>query len=474
MSHLLLRNGRALAWSIRLDRAPAWTWLALQCAALAPAWAWMAGRLVDGSDDPLGLLALLALGGLLLRERRALRASPRLGWLALALAVTLAATLLRVCGAPPLAAALVAVLAVACAMVAVLPDRVAVLPVLGLAVLALPLLSSLQFFVGYPLRVLTAETSRWLLSLGFSVSREGSSLLVDGRLVIVDAPCSGVQMVWFGYFTACAVSAWLRLADRTMALRLPAVGLCVLFANVLRNTVLVAAEGAGHPLAEWAHQAVGLLLLALVCTVIAAVMARPAPALPATAGGARGVTAPAWLANRFHLRVLYKAGFAAAMVMCVLWSGAQALVPQTVASAPQHAFEWPARWDGMPLRPQALGPVEARFARHFPGAIARLTDGRRVFVMRQVLSPSRMLHPAADCYRGLGYRVEQARLERDAQDRLWRCFQARRHGTAPLRVCERIVDPAGRVFTDTSDWYWAATAGRSAGPWLAVTVAEVL
>ena len=37
---------------------------------------------------------------------------------------------------------------------------------------------------------------RWLLAPGFNVVREGSSLLVDGQMVIVDAPCSGVQMVW--------------------------------------------------------------------------------------------------------------------------------------------------------------------------------------------------------------------------------------------------------------------------------------
>lgn len=474
MKHLLLRHARLGDWSIRLDRAPAWVWPALQCAALAPAWAWMAGRLVDGSDDPLGVLALLALAGLLLRERRHLRVSPRLGWLFLALLATLAATLLQVGGLPPLAGALAAVLAVACGMLAVLPARVAVLPVLGLAVLALPLLSSLQFFAGYPLRVLTAETSRWLLSLGFEVSREGSSLLVNGRLVIVDAPCSGVQMVWFGYFTACVVAASLRLADRTMALRLPAVGLCVLASNVVRNTVLVAAEGAGHPLAEWAHQALGLLLLALACTAIAAVMARPAPAGTASAWVGRLVRLPCWFANGFHLRVLHKAAFAATMVVCAAWSGAQAFAPRAVEVPPPHAVEWPSQWDGKPLRPQALGPVEARFARHFPGAMARLTDGRRVFVMRQVLAPSRMLHPAADCYRGLGYRVEQARLERDAQERLWRCFQARRKGTAALRVCERIVDADGRAFTDTSAWYWAAAAGQSAGPWLAVTVAEPL
>ena len=97
----------------------------------------------------------------------------------------------------------------------------------------------------------------------------------------------------------------------------------------------------------------------------------------------------------------------------------------------------------------------------------------RTLVLRHVAAPTRMLHPAADCYRALGYRIAQARLEQDAQQRLWRCFAAQRPGAAPLRVCERIVDAEGRAFTDTSAWYWAAATGRSTGPWQAVTVAQV-
>ena len=53
---------RVIDWGIHLDRAPAGGWLALQAAALTPVWIWMAQRMRDGSDDPLGLLALAALG----------------------------------------------------------------------------------------------------------------------------------------------------------------------------------------------------------------------------------------------------------------------------------------------------------------------------------------------------------------------------------------------------------------------------
>lgn len=179
-----------------------------------------------------------------------------------------------------------------------------------------------------------------------------------------------------------------------------------------------------------------------------------------------------WFANHFINRVGHKSAFALAMLLCVLWSAAAALrAPATEADA-VSAHEWPSQWDGAPLRPLALSEVEQRFADRFPGAIGRMTDGQQTLVMRAVNRPTRMLHPAADCYRALGYRIEQARLERDAQERLWRCFVAQRHGTANFRVCERIVDAQGTAFTDTSAWYWAAASGQSHGPWQAVTVAR--
>ena len=278
LASLARTHPRLVDWGIRLDRAPAAGWLALQAAALTPAWLWMAARLRDGSDDPLGLLALAALAVLVWQCRRDLRASPRLGWLALAAVGTVAATLLRT-SLPPLAASLLAVLALAFGLMAFLPRRVAAAPVAGLAVLALPLLSSLQFYAGYPLRVVTAEASRWLLAPAFEVAREGTTLLVDGRLVIVDAPCSGVQMAWLGYFTACAVALWAGRTDRAFAARLPMVGMLVLAGNILRNSVLVAFEGAGHPMVSWAHNAFGLAVLALVCGGIAWAMA-PRRSLP--------------------------------------------------------------------------------------------------------------------------------------------------------------------------------------------------
>ena len=154
---------------------------------------------------PLAALALAALGSLLWQHRQRLRAAPRLGFQAVALAGAVLTTALHA-QLPDLLVALVALLSLAVGLLAFLPAQVAVAPVLGLSVLSLPLLASLQFYAGFPLRVITAEASSWLLSLAYSVERSGSSMVVDGQLIIVDAPCSGVQMAWLGYFTACAVA----------------------------------------------------------------------------------------------------------------------------------------------------------------------------------------------------------------------------------------------------------------------------
>lgn len=268
----LLHMPLFVRFGIAIDTAAEWRWLALLAVALWPTWLWMGQRMVDGSDDPLGALALAALGSLLWQHRQRLRAAPRLGFQAVALAGAVLTTALHA-QLPDLLVALVALLSLAAGLLAFLPAQVAVAPVLGLSVLSLPLLASLQFYAGFPLRVITAEASSWLLSLAYSVERSGSSMVVDGQLIIVDAPCSGVQMAWLGYFTACAVALVVGRSNRGFLVRLPVVSVLVLAGNVLRNTVLVACEASGLLLPTWGHEAVGLVVLASVCAGIAGAMA---------------------------------------------------------------------------------------------------------------------------------------------------------------------------------------------------------
>lgn len=188
-----------------------------------------------------------------------------------------------------------------------------------------------------------------------------------------------------------------------------------------------------------------------------------------------------FLENRFVNRVLHKALWAALLPLCALWGVGQAIATHRLPDTPSadtnftqvRASELPAQWQGAALRPLALSDVEQRFARHFPGTVARMTDGHQVLVLRTVNRPTRMLHPATDCYRGLGYRIVDEQLEARADHTRWRCFVAERAGRR-VRVCEHIEDAKGQGYTDASAWYWASLSGRSTGPWKAVTVATQL
>jgi exosortase/archaeosortase family protein len=250
-------------------------WLALQALALWPHGAWLARRVQDGSDDPLGLAAIALLMLLLVPLAPRLRVSPHTGWLAAAVALTLAANL-GLFGLPPLACALLGALALAAALAAWLPAGAPRAPLAGLLVLALPLIASLQYYAGYPLRMLTAQASAWLLqAAGLAAERAGTTMLVQGRQVIVDAPCSGVQMAWMAYFSACAVAALTGRRDASFLRRLPLVGALVLAGNVLRNSVLVALEARPQGLDAVLHETIGVAMLAAVCVAVVAAMREP-------------------------------------------------------------------------------------------------------------------------------------------------------------------------------------------------------
>jgi exosortase/archaeosortase family protein len=255
-----------------IDRLPPIAWLGLQAAALWPHWRWAGQRMADGSDDPLGLASIAVLAFAVWRLAPRLRSAPSRAWLLSAMAGTAVATLTGGF-VPPLVAGLLAVLALAAGLCAFTPAGTPLMPLSGLAVLSLPVISSLQFYAGFPLRVVTAQLSTWMLQMfGVAAERSGSAMWVNGQLVIVDAPCSGVQMVWMAYFCACAVACWAGLPDRVFVRRAAGVGVIVMTGNVLRNSVLVVMESQGSAVPSGLHEGIGLVVLALVCVAVVRVV----------------------------------------------------------------------------------------------------------------------------------------------------------------------------------------------------------
>ena len=334
--------------------APVWLPLVLLLLALWPHWRWMAVRMVDGSDEPWGALALVTALVLVTRERHALRAPPRAALaLAAALAVGAAAALVVV---PPLVAAGVAMLAVGVLLANQLPRRSAA-PLTTLLLLALPLIASLQFYLGFPLRVLTAQLAAPLLGVfGIAAEARGAALQWHGGTVLVDAPCAGIAMLWLGAY-CMALLSWLHDASalRTFVNGCAAAAL-VFAANVLRNVVLFFPESGHVHWPAWSHDAVGLGAFALaMLPAIASARADRSIAFtqswaqddprvvdtPATCGASSSATQLSFVGACLLAAVVP----AVARVLPVSTTGG---LGASAAPAIRHV-EWPAHFRGRPL-----------------------------------------------------------------------------------------------------------------------------
>ncbi|HSD27220.1 MAG TPA: archaeosortase/exosortase family protein [Vicinamibacteria bacterium] len=238
--------------------------LLVQAAAFWPVWVWYAKRASDGSDEPWGLVPLLL--AVLLFGRLPRAESPALSLRAGALATLLYAAAFPL--APPLLRAALALVALALTA-APLRDSAGSAAHLGLLLLSLPVMASLQFYLGLPLRAASGLVAAALLSLsGFSVVADGTCLRFGSELLAIDAPCSGVRMLWGATFLALALAALLRLPlARTVALTAATVG-TVVVANGVRAAALFFPEAGILVAPPWAHSAIGFVTFAGVAFLV--------------------------------------------------------------------------------------------------------------------------------------------------------------------------------------------------------------
>lgn len=384
--------------------------MALILLACWPAWPYLWARWLDGSDEPLGVMAAL----LLLWLSRGPRVyPPKIAWPGL---VLYAAFCLWT---PPLVGAALAML---CLTAAACQRRHGqVRPGwLGLALLSLPSLASLQFFLGYPARLAAAHCACWLLALqGFQVERRGVELLWSGRHLLVDTPCSGLATLWMMLFFAMGLAAVRNLSWRHTA-RLAGLAVVLAWAaNLLRLTGLFYSELILHR--PELHTPIGLVGCWLGAALLWAACPRPA------AGEEPAQTADSY-------RVSWDGvGLALGVALLGFVKGS--------APAPVDFPGWPKQLAGQPLQ-----LVEEVVVAGFPGRIGRFEADREGVVLRWVSRPTRMLHSSADCFRARGLTFQGS---------------------------ERIYDADGHCFDDVSQWFWAAALGRSHGPWLAVTRSQL-
>jgi len=228
-----------------------------------PVWRWTWSRMTDGSDEPLGLFPLLTLAWLLWQRRESIP-GPTPGQIAAASFILAGYTATFHLSYPLIRAGM------AVGTLAILFVRAPGTLALSLLLfLSLPIGPSLQFYGGYPLRLLVAETSAQLLQAGgFSVLRDGTALFYAGETILVDAPCSGLKMLWAGLFFAAALAGWRELrAGRTIILMTLTSGILIA-SNIVRSTLLFFKESHLLKLPDWTHSATGLVVFALAALFI--------------------------------------------------------------------------------------------------------------------------------------------------------------------------------------------------------------
>jgi exosortase/archaeosortase family protein len=330
----------------------------------------------------------------------------------------------------------------------------------GLFFLALPTIPSLQFYLGYPLRVVVAGATAPLLQLaGLQVLREGACLAWAGRLVWIDAPCSGIRMLWVGGYLACVLVLLRRLSFVRTVFVAAASALLILAANVLRAASLFYVETHLETTSLAIHDGVGICVFVLLALGIAGVVRlahkgrSDIPAPEDAVAGAPG-----------RLAVFLAACLAAGLVPLAPASSSSAAVGEDFPG-------WPETWNGRPLKPLELSARESRFARQFPGRVARFTDGHHELILRWVAVPTRKLHPASDCFRALGGRIRPRPLALDERGAAWGVFEVD-VDSKTLVVHEQFTDGAGNTWSDVSSWYWSAVSGRTQGPWWVYVVVK--
>jgi exosortase/archaeosortase family protein len=242
---------------------------ALVLVATWDSWHWYLGRVAMAPDDILALIVVVAI--LAITGPRCIpppTAAKQLPLATLALLLTGYAASRSV--VPPIArAGLAAALSLFCLHVTVFRRRPPA-ALWGMAALALPILPSLQFMLGYPLRISSAALTALLLKThGLAIERQGTFLVWKGAFVQFDALCSGVNMLWADLLLTLGACALLQLgAMKTTAAVACSVVLAVA-ANVLRTSSLYYLETgftAGVP--GWLHEATGLAAFALSAAVM--------------------------------------------------------------------------------------------------------------------------------------------------------------------------------------------------------------
>jgi len=222
--------------------------------------------MLDGSDEPWGMLALATLIVIIIKKGIWNNPSQRT-----MLICSVIATLYAVGYPfmPPLIRGVLVIIAIAFSISSICYDRILQFGATGLLLLSLPLIASLQFYGGFPIRVITAFISSQLLTMvGYEVTPQGTLLYWLGEVIAVDAPCAGIKMMWTGLYLNFTLATWRNLGFIATWISTSFTVFSVFIGNILRATLLFFTESGLWEAPDFAHQGIGILVFILITLAV--------------------------------------------------------------------------------------------------------------------------------------------------------------------------------------------------------------
>lgn len=419
--------------------------------AAIPTVRWYLIRLQDGGSELAGLVPLAAAIWFAFRDRKELQLTSNGIWTAVVLLLIQAAAF------PFLPAMIRALLMLAAAATATGTWRKP--GVTSLLVLALPWTASLEFFLGYPLRLLTSINAKILLEiLGIKITRFGVQLLYGGHTVGVDPACSGMNLLWSTALLTAILAAVFSLSWRKIIPLGFSALILALAGNSLRAAVLFFPEAGIIEMPHLLHSGIGLAI-AGICFLILTKLAHRLSTC-----GTRTLVRITPIISRDRSIPILLLTIASPLVLLT------SLISVKTITHPIPQPPILTHYQGTPLTRIPLSASEKKFYRNFPGSIAVYETAELKLIVRQVNRATRKLHPASHCLRAEGFRIGEKTVRPDENGKRWLSYTINRNSETFL-VKERITSSTtNQVWQEISAWYWYALFHPGEGSWEAVTV----
>jgi len=320
-----------------------------------------------------------------------------------------------------------------------------------LAVLVLPFEGYLDIFLGFPMRLLSAEVAANVLhGLNIATISSDTVLLIDNQAAIVDIDCSGIKGFWIGGVFFCAITWIERYQLNLRWLFIACLAAFLLFAgNVLRIVALVVLDlvlGRAE-LAQLLHESLGLISFTAVLFLSWHLLRVYGTRHKPLRQSAKTPFGPA-----HHTIGVSKT----TLMLCLLLSGFVLLPTSEVDSAHVNTEPaWHSNFANNQFTPQPLNPIEKKFfvdnganAFKFSGIVRSGSNEYQASVLVVFSRNWKSQHIPEHCYVAQGYDITSSQVLKPGES-----VEPDEASYRELQLVKHIVDSETQQSYTSNYWF---------------------